>query len=192
MRTGGSYGLNFIDSTRTVSFPGYSDKLTADYQAGTGQLFGEVGYSVETQAMSLEPFAGFAWVHLDTDGFHEKGGAAALKGSSQTSDVGYATLGIRAATDIAMANGSVLTPRVSVAWQNAFGDLTPTAALAFASMPGTSFSVAGVPLAQNAALIDAGFDLTIGANARIGLSYLGQIASSYSNNTVWGSFTWSF
>jgi len=44
--------------------------------------------------------------------------AAALKGSSGDSDVGYSSLGIRAAASCMLADGTTLTPRVSVAWQH--------------------------------------------------------------------------
>lgn len=192
VRTGAAYGLNFIDSKRSVSFGGFSDNNKADYRAGTTQVFGEVGYNAEVQGVSIEPFAGLAWVHLQTDSFKESGGAAALNGSGGASDVGYATIGFRAAVDHAVANGMVLTPRVSVAWQSAFGDLTPTAALAFAGMSGSNFTVTGAPVAGNTALIDAGVDLGIGPNTAVGLSYLGQISSTSSSNAVWGSYNRAF
>ncbi|WLA80143.1 MULTISPECIES: autotransporter domain-containing protein [Bradyrhizobium] len=54
-------------------------------------------------------------------------------------DVGYSSLGARIATSFALTNGMQLTPRASVAWHYAFGDVTPTAALAFQSL-GTGFT----------------------------------------------------
>ncbi len=192
LRAGASYGLNFIDSNRTVSFAGFKNNVKADYRAGTTQVFGEIGYQAMVQGVELEPFANLAWVHLQTESFKESGGAGALDGSSGSSDVGYTTIGFRAARDYVLPSGQVLTPRVSVAWQAAFGDLTPTAVLALAGTQGANFTVAGAPLAANTALIDAGFDLGVGGNAKVGLSYLGQFSSSDSNNAVWGSFTKAF
>jgi hypothetical protein len=85
-----------------------------------------------------------------------------------TDDVGYSTLGARAATNYPLASGMMLTPRVSAAWQYAFGTINPTATLAFAAAPGISgFSVAGVPLARNAPLIDAGLDLRVTPQATL-------------------------
>ena len=49
--------------------------------------------------MAVEPFAGLALVSIDGDSFRERGGAlASLRGSSTDQDVGYSTLGLRAAT----------------------------------------------------------------------------------------------
>src|SRR5215831_6528026 len=50
--------------------------------------------------------------------------------------------------------GMALIPRVSVAWQHAFGDVTPTAALSFQSI-GSGFNILGVPIARDAALVEA-------------------------------------
>jgi len=192
LRAGGAYGLNFIDTSRSIAFPGSSSQAAANYYAGTGQLFGEVGYSAVVQGIDVEPFGGLAWVHLNTQGFKESGGAAALKGASGDSDVGYSSLGIRAAASYVLANGTTLTPRVSAAWQHAFGDLTPAATLAFANIPGSKFTVTGVPLAPDVALIDAGADVSIGPKAKFGLSYFGMLSSGTQYNSVWGSFTRAF
>ncbi len=132
-------------------------------------------------------------MHLDTDAFNETGGSgvAALAGSSNTDDVGYSTLGARAATNYLLPNGMMLTPRASLAWQHAFGAVTPTAALAFQST-GAAFGIAGVPLARDAALVEAGLDLQVTAQAKVGVVYAGQLADTTHDHSVKGNFTWRF
>jgi outer membrane autotransporter protein len=141
--------------------------------------------------VAVEPFAGLAWVHLDTDAFSETGGLAALNVASGHEDVGYSTLGARLAATYRLANGMLLTPRVSAAWEHAFGDVTPAAALAFQSL-GTAFTIAGVPLARDSALVDAGLDLRVSPQATVGIAYFGQIAKGAQDNSVKGSFSWRF
>ena len=85
----------------------------------------------------------------------------------------------------------LITPHASAAWQHAFGDLTPDAALAFVST-GIGFTVAGVPVAQNSALIDVGLDLNLDPTITLGLSYAGQFANDLQDNAVKGRFTWLF
>jgi outer membrane autotransporter protein len=106
--------------------------------------------------------------------------------------VGYSTLGLRAAAHYPIANGMVVTPRLSAAWQHGFGDLTPTAALAFAQTTNAEFTVAGVPLAEDSAVIDAGLDVAISPQARLGVSYFGQLSGESSTNAVRGHFIWTF
>lgn len=192
IRAGGSYGLNFVDTSRSVEYPGSSDTTKASYQAGLAQLFGEVAYAAELQGVALEPFAGLAWSHLHSDGFTEKGGDAALTGEASNADVGYTTLGVRIAARKVLGNGMVLIPRASIAWQYAFGDLTPEASLSFADASDLAFTTAGAPIAQNAALIDAGVDLQVSKALRLGLSYYGQLASEAQQSAIRGNLTWRF
>jgi outer membrane autotransporter protein len=140
--------------------------------------------------MELEPFAGIAGVKVDTGSFKEHGTLAALSSRGFDENVGYSTLGLRAAATMHW-DGMILTPHASAAWQHAFDDVTPEAALAFAST-GIGFDVTGVPLAQDSALIDAGIDLNLSPTATVGVSYSSQLASDLQDNAVKGRFTWLF
>ncbi len=193
LRLGASYAFSQIDTTRTVAFPGFIEQAKANYNGGTGQLFAEVGYGFAVQAVAFEPYAGLAWVHLNTDSFSENGAvSSALSGASSSANVGYGTLGLRAATSLPLSNGMAFAPHVSAAWQYAFGDLTPSAQLALASVPGANFTVQGLPLAQNTALVEAGLDLKLNAQMRVGASYVGQFADSVTVNAFQANFTWNF
>ncbi|HEY9215205.1 MAG TPA: autotransporter domain-containing protein [Ancylobacter sp.] len=191
-RVGASYAFNQIDASRVIAYSGYAEQANADYDGGTAQVFGEVGYGFAIQQLALEPFAGLAYVHLNTDSFTETGASAGLAGSSSDTGVGYSSLGLRVATTMELSGGMTLEPHASVAWQYAFGDITPEAQMTFLSAPGANFTVAGVPLAENTALVEVGADLNISAQARIGLSYVGQFADSVTVNAVQANLTWRF
>ena len=111
-----------------------------------------------------------------------------MRSSGFDEDVSYSTLGLRAATTIRISN-MVITPKVAAAWQHAFDDVTPDASLAFAS---TGIGFAGVPLARNSLLVEAGLDLSLSPTATVGVSYSGQFASELQDNAVKGRFTWLF
>jgi outer membrane autotransporter protein len=173
-----------------VIFPGFFEREKASYNGDTGQIFGEVAYPMTTGSMALEPFAGLAYVSVATDNFRERGGLAALEGRDTNQNVGYSTLGLRAALTIRWQS-MLVTPQFSAAWQHAFGDLTPYAALAFAST-GIGFAVTGVPLAEDTALVEAGLDLNLSPTATLGVSYSGQVGDSVEDNAVKGRFIWLF
>ncbi|RYE70616.1 MAG: autotransporter outer membrane beta-barrel domain-containing protein, partial [Hyphomicrobiales bacterium] len=40
----------------------------------------------------------------------------------------------------------------------------------------TPFSIAGLPIARNTALVEAGLDIALGANITLGASYTAQLA----------------
>ena len=190
LRGGGAFSWNDFDTSRAVVFPGFFERQTASYDADTGQIFGEVAYPTAMGGFALEPFACLAYVAIDTDTFRERGGALASLRGSTDQDVGYSTVGLRAATT--MHWGSMLvTPHVSAAWQHAFDDVTPDAGLAFAST-GIGFTVYGVPLAEDTALIDAGLDLALGENTTAGVSYSGQFGDHVTDTAVKGRLTWLF
>jgi outer membrane autotransporter protein len=173
-RTGAAYTWHDIDTNRTAAFPGFADSLSADYSAGTFQAFGELGYGIELGATRFEPFANLAHVSLRTDSFTEQGGPAALSVDGGTTAVTFTTLGLRA--EHTMALGTVnATLRGMIGWRHAFGDLTPESVNAFAG--GDAFTIAGAPIAQDSAVIEAGLDFNLTPEATFGLSYTGQIAS---------------
>ncbi|MBV9239567.1 MAG: autotransporter domain-containing protein, partial [Xanthobacteraceae bacterium] len=192
LRLGGTYAINSVYTTRQIAFPGFMDRDTARFNAGTGQVFGELGFGTAIQSVAVEPFAGLAYVHLDTAGFTESGGASALSTSGASQDTGYSSLGARAAAAYPLWNGMTLIPRASLAWQYAFGEINPATALAFAGIPGSNFNVTGVPIARNAALIDVGADLRINPQAKVGLYYWGQQASTAHENGLRGTLTSMF
>ena len=84
-----------------------------------------------------------------------------------------------------------LMPHASAAWMHAFGPVTPTAALAFQST-GVPFTVFGVPLARDSAVVETGLDLQVTPQARIGIQYMGHLANSARDNSVKGNLTWRF
>jgi len=191
LRGGGMWAWNDIDTSRAVIFPGFFERQSASYDADTGQLFGEVAYPTQMGGIAIEPFGGLAYVTIDTENFRERGGAlASLRGVDTDQDVGYSTLGLRAATTMDWGSMQIV-PHVSAAWQHAFDDVTPGAALAFAST-GIGFGIEGVPLAEDSALIGAGLDLALGPNTTAGVSYSGQFGDGVTDNAVKGRFSWLF
>lgn len=140
---------------------------------------------------TLEPFAGLAYVHLDLNGFTESGGSAALTSGGLTQDNTLTTLGVRASQDFS-AGTARLAVRGSIAWQHAFGDLAPQLTETFAVSGGPAFSITGAPVARDTALLGLGLDWLMTANARLGVSYVGQLAGETQNNAIQGRLSVAF
>ncbi len=191
LRTGADFAWNAIATNRSIAVPGIAETANAHFNAGEAQIFGELGYGMALGPVAAEPFAGLAFVHLRTNSFAESPGLAALNGAANSENVGYTSLGARFAMSHVLSNDMTLTPRFSVAWQHAFGDVDPVAALSFQTL-GTAFTVTGVPIARDTARVDAGADLRITPQATLGLFYQGELAPSAQDHSVRGSFTWKF
>ncbi len=195
VRLGGTYTFDNIDTNRSIIFPGFFDATHASFNGHAAQVFAELGYGMSFGRLAVEPLAGLAYVNVHTGGFAESDDTtvdlAALNVASGTENTGYSTLGLRLATLLPLSNGAILTPHLTAQWQHAFGDVSPSAALAFQST-GIAFDVAGVPIARNAGLIDAGLDWRVTPQAKLGVSYWGDLASDAQVHAVKGSFTWDW
>ncbi len=189
-RTGAAYTWHDVSTSRTVSFPGFADSLKGDYNAATAQVFGELAYGMNMGAARFEPFANLAYVNLHTDGFTEKGGAAALTSPSSNTDATFTTLGLRASTTFDMG-GATLTAKGTLGWRHAFGDGTPFSTMRFVG-GGNAFTIGGVPIARDAAVIEAGLDYAITSNAMLGVTYGGQFGSGLSDQSVKANFNVKF
>jgi outer membrane autotransporter protein len=191
LRAGASYGWHDIGTSRSIVFPGFSDTTKANYDAGTAQVFGEIGYALSYRRFALEPFAGLAYVSIRTAGFTEAGGAATLTGAGGTSDTTTSTLGLRAASALPWRDLSGLTAKASAAWRHAFGTVTPTAQLGFAS-GSTPFVVAGTPIARDAAAIELGLEGTVARGATLGVAYTGQVAGHAGDHGITANYVQRF
>lgn len=189
LRLGASYVWHDFDVSRTVSFPGFSDRTHASYGGWTAQAFGELGYQFSLGAVQLEPFVGASVLRLHTDGFVEEGGPAALAGYGRNQDLATTTLGVRAEARI--SQDMPLTLRGLLGWRHAYGDVNPSALLAF-SGGASAFNVAGIPIDRDALVAEAGLDWQIDRDITLGMSYSGQIGERAQDHAVKGNFSWRF
>ncbi|MGE8619375.1 MAG: autotransporter domain-containing protein [Achromobacter spanius] len=190
LMAGTAYTWHDISTERHASVSGVSQALTADYGASTTQLFGELGYTLPvSEHVSVEPFAGLAWSDTRTRGFSESGGSAALRGQSDSTKQTTSTLGLRALTNftVGQTEGRL---QATLGWRHAFGDVQPQTIMSFDG--GQAFSVAGAPIARNAALAELGVETAITKNATIGLTYSGQFGGGNRENAGSLHMTWRY
>ena len=177
---GGAYSWHDIDSRREVRYGSLDQKLTAGYHASTTQLFAETGYAMKLDdAVAVEPFAGLAWSDLRVRGFNESGGSAALSGQAQKQRLTTSLAGVRGQWQ---PEGTAIALRGMLGWRHAFGGLRPSATLAFDQGP--AFSVAGAPIARDAARVELGADLVVVRNLTAGLSYAGEFGGGSRQHTA--------
>ncbi|MBJ6133401.1 autotransporter domain-containing protein [Ochrobactrum sp. Q0168] len=189
-RSGLGYTWHNLEMERRAAFPGFSDHLNADYDAGTFQAFGELAYKTQLGKAALEPYANLAYVRLKTDGFDEQGlTAAALTTGSDTTDTTFSTLGFRASTDIDLGSLNAKA-RADIGWRHAYGDVTPVSTASF--LGSSAFTVAGAPIAKDVATVEAGLDFQISQDAVLGVSYNGQFGSGAVQNGVNAKLSVSF
>jgi uncharacterized protein with beta-barrel porin domain len=186
LRAGAGYAWADVDMRRRVSFAGFSDGLQSSYNGSLLQGFAEMGYRIPLGTGYAEPFAGITAVRASTDGFAEKGGAAALNVARAHENSTISTAGIRFETALA----GPFSLRGAVGWQHGFGRLEPLNVAAFSG--GQPFTVSGVAQSRNAGIanIEARFRLSPGAS--IGISYDGVLGTGGQDHAVKAGLTIAF
>ncbi|MBV7482929.1 autotransporter domain-containing protein [Bordetella sp. BOR01] len=178
---GAAYTHHDIDTRRNVTVGG-NQTLKADYNAKSAQIFTELGYGFNVGSNTqVGPFLGLAWLNLKSDSFNEKGGDAALHGDSRTDNTFTTTLGVRGKTFFEV-RGTQAFVQGGLGWRHANGDIDPSRSMAFIAGDGASFSVAGAPIAKDAAAVNLGVGVSLGKNTTMGLSYNGQFGDSQTDN----------
>lgn len=189
LRLGASYSWNDLSTQRVVAFGNFSNDLHASYNAGTAQIFGEVGQSFALDRVNLEPFFNLSYLNLRTTAFREGGGEAALSGAAGTQEDTFTTLGLRPSTDFSIGSFA-LRAKGMFGWRHTFGTVTPSATVAFAG--GSVFTVTGAPIARDAGVVEAGIGANVTGNAAIALTYGGQFGGRESNNGIRGTLAVAF
>ncbi|CAN7599092.1 autotransporter domain-containing protein [Phyllobacterium sp. LjRoot231] len=185
LRSGAAYTWHDISTERLVQFTGTQENLGADYNAGTAQVFAELGYKTKLASVELEPFTNLAYANLHTDAFTENGGTAALSGAAMSNDMTSSTLGLHALTAWSLGSADA-TLRGTIGWRHAYGDTTPATLLAFAGSD--AFDVSGLPIARNTALLEVGFGVELTPGMTFDLSYRGEVASKVQDHGLKADF----
>lgn len=186
LRAGMGYAHNRIESQRGVSFPGFSDQLSARYNASTRQGFVEGAYAFRGDQWSLEPYLQYARVGVSTDGIQESGGPAALHGNVGAAWSNFATLGVRYDLGTIPTQRDWMHVRAGLGYRYASGDLSKRAYMAWNG--GDVFGVSGAPIARNAMVAELGvmFQLTPHQQLELGGSgQYGGSAQDYGANARW-------
>jgi len=173
---------NQVDSRRGAHVGPLDETLKADYDATTTQVFAELGYAMSLQNLAVEPYLGLAHVEVDSDRFQEHGGNAALSADSESDRIDYASLGLRASAPLGQVAGHDLNLLSSLAWQHAFDGPSSKSRMTLSGLD--SFTVEGVPVADDSALLRVGLGVQLAPQASLDLGYAGQLGDGVRDHGV--------
>ncbi len=178
IRAGAIYNRHTINAKRTVHFTNFpAQRVSADYDAKSWQVFAEAGHKVQAGDLMLESFAGVSHTSLDTDGFSEIGGDETLTAASDTGDATFTTLGLRAAMELkdrVHAHGMA-------GWRHAFGDTDPSSNVRLGGNTIAS-KVMGAAIAEDALVTELGLEAELLGQAVFGVVYKGRYGDGVSDH----------
>jgi subtilase-type serine protease len=186
VRLGGAYADTDSRIQRSVTFPGFGDSESVKYGGSTSQVFGEVGYALDEGSIAVEPLVGAAVVRVKRDAFSESGGPAALAGSGHADDIATMTTGVKAETRMVDFDAHAM-----VGYRHGLRGTTPDATLSFVA-GGPAFTVAGVPLEKDAAVVKAALAYRMGRDVTFDAGYTGQFGHRGRDHDVTGRLTWIY
>jgi outer membrane autotransporter protein len=150
-----------------------AQNLEADYDGDSflGSL--EAAYALPlSEQLTLEAFASVGWHSLRLDGFAENGGNAALRRKEERWSHALSTVGLRASFQA----HERLTLNAEAGWRHTYGGDVPKTDLAFRE-GSDRFTVKGVTLNRDEALVGLGLGLRLTDNVRLGLDYKGGLGN---------------
>lgn len=164
-----------VDSRSTQLFADLSSPITLSQQ--------------QDHHTTLSPFGQVSQIWLQTSSFGETGARARLTGQATNANTGFGTLGARLSHQW-KAGEKDWQAGISAGWQRAWGALSPTTTLAFATGPG--FTVSAAPMARDAAIVEVGIGASLGASSRLNLVYSATVARQSSSQMLQAQLQWSF
>jgi subtilase-type serine protease len=158
------------------------------------QLFADLSSPItiskrEDHHTALSPFAQVSQIWLNTSNFGETGAEAGLSGQATNASTGFGTLGARLSHQW-QSNQTNWQASVSAGWQRAWGDLSPTTTLAFATGP--DFAVSSAAMARDSAVIEVGIGASLDASSRLSLVYSATVAGQSNSQMLQASLQWWF
>ena len=175
-----NYAPSGDDIRREVAF--LSERQASHQSLGTTQLFADAGYAFDTSLGTLEPYAQLVWLDVRSGGFAETGGTlSALAGTAASDSITYGNFGLRAHLSSFDLGGVILTPRLDLGLQHGFQAFAPRQTVMLGA---ASFAASGSPLARDAFVAGAGFDLALSPTAHLSLGYDGTMASRGASHAV--------
>jgi outer membrane autotransporter protein len=198
------FGWQDYDSRRFIVAP-ISANATANYSGQGYRLYGESGYALHLSGpmpdTTVTPYVGLGYLRTHVDGFTEAGGGgAALAVGAVDANSFTTSLGARASTSLRVGN-MLLKPEVRAAWQHEWLDDSTNVQSAFASAPGSVFTVTGAGFGRDSFIGGTGVSTTLAgfgvndphfASTQLYFDYDVKANGGYLSNVVSGGFRMKF
>lgn len=179
-----------------IDFVGYREQLKGKYTAQSQTVFGEMGYQLGKDTLSVEPFAGLGYQRYHREGFKEKGGFAALNVGAQTQQNLSSTLGLRLGSLYRFDNNMSLSPHLSTHWKHLYGDVQSSvkqsSRLIDLTGEKSDFTVDGVSLNRDSLALRTGLDIGLSAHQAVSVAYTTEVGSNSRNHGLVGEWKMGF
>ncbi|MGJ3627721.1 autotransporter outer membrane beta-barrel domain-containing protein [Sphingomonas sp. MMS24-JH45] len=177
VQAGGLLAWHDVETRRALPTSGFGT-ATARPDANGAELFADVAYSLTSGPVTVAPFLRNAYVRTRVDAYAETGSTAALTVARGQRDIGILAAGVRVGGSAPLGSAT-LAPRLSVAYERAYGDDLDGVAVQRIG-GGVAFTVTGAGYGKSGVTGDAGFDLLLGRFS-VGVAGFGSTSGRWSD-----------
>jgi uncharacterized protein with beta-barrel porin domain len=187
-----SYARQGHDRTRRFSAGGTPYTTSSHHHGRAFSALLGAGHDQRRGDWTIGSFGSLLYTQLQEDGFRETGaGSLDLQVEPRTTDTLVGQLGVRLAREIEHTEGR-LVPEVRLAWNHDFGVGDRMIRAAFASAPGTSFTMAGAPVTGSGLSYAAGLTYVHRSGLATSLQFAGEHRDGHTSHGVQGVLRLSF
>jgi len=171
-----AYTHHDVDTTRDILIGGVTRTAEGDHDGDEFDGNLEVGLDLGEGTFQAQPFVGLSYTGLHESGFEETGaGALNLDVDSSTTDSLRSALGVRVAWNLKSSGGVRWIPQLQARWEHQMLDSDTETSAAFPGMTGApSFTVSGVDMNRDAAVIGAGLGARFSGSVGAFVGYEGR------------------
>ncbi|WP_230371670.1 autotransporter outer membrane beta-barrel domain-containing protein [Paludibacterium denitrificans] len=173
------------DTTRLVSFTGFTGVANGRFNGQQYEVHAEAGYPITFGNTTLTPLAGLSYSYLKQNAYTESGGnGAALSVDGSHAHSVRSILGAKLETSRTTSIGEVV-PDLQVKWLHEFNNKGQRTGVGFAADPTgqTAFTTVGARPISNLADISLGLTLLRTSNLSISLRYEVQAGPGFVSQT---------
>lgn len=175
-----TYADNSYNTDRSIEIGPLSRTAKGDYNGKEWAMAAEIGYVGAVGSLTVQPFLGTRFMHLNEDGFTEKdAGDLNLKIDSRTASSWKAYSGVKISSAVKAGEKSLFVPELSIKFVRELNDINDTVKASFVGAPlAGSFRVEGIDISRNSVEVGTGFKIINGSNnLQFGLDFGAEINS---------------
>lgn len=185
-----TYGVSYTTEDRDTTHALGGIVNTHSEDASVLQFYGEAAYTgLKLSALQVEPYVGFAWAKVETDGFTETNGAYDFHTKDVDDDIQVSTLGTRFTLPFNWETLPVAV-KADLGWSHFYGD-TESYSMLQLGQGGAYAQLEGNELKDQFNL-GLGIEAQVGKSATLGVSYVGAWGSDTDVHGVTANFRWAF
>ena len=176
------------DTNSSVFFKDQIFRASPSYNAKVAQIFGEAAYTgLNFGSVSIEPYAGLAWMHLSTDDFSNDIGGVKVSTKFESQNLAVSSLGARVKVPFEVGPAK-LKAVADVNWTQYMGDTRGKAKLQSGAL---NAKIRSEKLSAVAA-VGVGLEAQLSKRAALGVSYYGAYGGKIKSNGVGATFKLAF